>query len=85
MRKNKFWLCSFIVPACLPALLVLPACSVNVKKGANGEDKQVDINTLAGGIHVIQRCRTSDVGLAIYPGARLESQRCITETTKAPT
>ncbi len=31
------------------ALMVLPACSVNVKKGDNGEDKKVDINTPLGG------------------------------------
>jgi len=58
--------------ASVAALLVLPACSVNVKKGANGEDKQVDINTLAGGIHVSNDADTSDVGLAVYPGARLK-------------
>jgi len=50
---------------------VLPACSVNVKKEANGEDKQVDINTLAGGIHVSKQADVSDIGLAVYPGARL--------------
>jgi hypothetical protein len=36
-------------------LLLLPACSVNVKKEANGEDKQVDIKTLVGGFHVRSR------------------------------
>jgi hypothetical protein len=58
--------------ACLVALVMLPACSINVKKGANGEDKQVDINTLAGGIHVSNDADKSDVGLAVYPGARLK-------------
>jgi hypothetical protein len=53
-------------------LLFLPACSVNVKKEANGEDKQVDIKTLVGGIHVSTQADASDVGLAIYPGARLK-------------
>jgi len=53
-------------------LLLLPACSVNVKKEANGEDKQVDIKTLVGGIHVSKQADASDVGLAIYPGARLK-------------
>ena len=53
-------------------LLLLPACSVNVKKEANGEDKQVDIKTLVGGIHVSKQADASEVGLAIYPGARLK-------------
>src|SRR5260370_35116852 len=53
-------------------LLLLPACSVNVKKEANGEDKQVDIKTLVGGIHVSKQADASDVGLAVYPGARLK-------------
>ena len=52
------------------ALLLLPACSVNVKKEANGQDKQVDIKTLLGGIHVSKDADVADVGLAVYPGAR---------------
>jgi hypothetical protein len=65
---NSRW--SFAVSALL--LLLLPACSVNVKKEANGEDKQVDIKTLVGGIHVSKQADASDVGLAVYPGARLK-------------
>ena len=57
--------------ACAVALSLLSACSVNVKKEANGDDKQVDINSPFGGIHVDKQADASDVGLAIYPGARL--------------
>jgi hypothetical protein len=56
------------------AILVLSACSVNVKKEANGEDKQVDINTPVGGIHVRKGIDPAEVGLAIYPGARLKEK-----------
>ncbi len=62
----------------LPALVVtvilasLPACSVNVKKGENGEEKQVDIKTFAGGIHVNNDVDAADTGLAVYPGAQLK-------------
>ena len=66
---NSRWLFAASV---VTLLLLLPACSVNVKKEANGEDKQVDIKTLVGGIHVSKRADASDVGLAIYPGARLK-------------
>lgn len=55
----------------LAAMLLLSACSINVKKEANGKDKQVDINTLAGGIHVSQQASSGDTGLTVYPGARL--------------
>ena len=54
----------------LVLLLLLPACSINVKKQANGQDKQVDIQTPVGGIHVSNDVDVADVGLPIYPGAR---------------
>jgi hypothetical protein len=49
---------------------LLSSCSVNVKKEANGRDKQVDINTPVGGIHVSKQADASDVGMAVYPNAR---------------
>jgi hypothetical protein len=56
------------------AVLLLPGCSVNVKKEQNGEDKQVDISTPVGGIHVSKDANAADVGLALYPGARLKQK-----------
>lgn len=50
--------------------LAFPACSVNVKKEQNGEDKRVDISTPVGGIHVSKGADVADVGLTVYPGAR---------------
>jgi hypothetical protein len=73
MRKNKF--SAFVLAAAsLAALLLLPACSVNVKKEANGQDKQVDITTPVGGVHVSKQADVSDVGLAVYPGARMKEK-----------
>src|ERR1700731_4748866 len=68
MCKNKF---SAVLTAAvgLAALLLLSVCSVNVKKEANGQDKQVDINTPMGGVHVSKQADVSDIGLAVYPGA----------------
>jgi hypothetical protein len=54
--------------------LFFPACSLNVKKEQNGEDKQVDIRTPLGGIHVSKDANVADVGLAVYPGARLKQK-----------
>jgi hypothetical protein len=45
-----------------------------VKKEANGQDKQVDIKTLLGGVHVSKQADVSDVGLSVYPGARLKEK-----------
>ncbi|MGP0017155.1 MAG: hypothetical protein ACLPHP_01190 [Candidatus Sulfotelmatobacter sp.] len=56
------------------AALLLAGCSVNVKKEQNGEDKQVDITTPVGGIHVSKDASAGDVGLALYPGARLKQK-----------
>jgi len=73
MSKNKF--SAFLLfGAVSAAFVLLPGCSVNVKKEANGQDKQVDINTFAGGIHVSKQADVSDIGLAVYPGARLKEK-----------
>jgi hypothetical protein len=73
MRRNKFsTFVSMAARASLAALPLLAACSVNVKKEANGQDKQVDIKTLAGGIHVSNDADAADTGLTVYPGARLK-------------
>ncbi len=73
MRRNNFASC-VIVAGSFAAILLLPACSVNVQKEANGRDKQVDIKTLLGGVHVSQQADASDIGLAIYPGAHLKEK-----------
>jgi hypothetical protein len=72
MRRTDFQVVStFAVGLATFITLLLPACSVNVKKEQNGEDKQVDIDTPVGGIHVSKGANVADVGLAVYPGARL--------------
>jgi hypothetical protein len=53
----------------LACALLLAGCSVNVKKEKDGNEKQVDIKTLVGGIHVSKGADISDVGLTLYPGA----------------
>jgi hypothetical protein len=51
-------------------LLLLTACSVNVKKNNDGEDKNVDIDTPFGGIHVKNGADVRDTGLPVYPGSQ---------------
>jgi hypothetical protein len=73
MRNNKF--SGFLIAAAsLVALFLLPACSVNVKKEANGQDKQVDIDTPMGGVHVGKQADISDIGMSLYPGAHLKEK-----------
>jgi len=82
MGRNKVSVLVIAAGAMFAALLV-PACSVNVKKEANGQDKQVDIKTLAGGIHVSNDADSSDTGLAVYPGARLKPKESSGENKSA--
>jgi hypothetical protein len=58
----------------LVLLAFLPACSINVKKEKDGKDKQVDIETPVGGIHVSKDVDVADTGLTVYPGARLKEK-----------
>lgn len=75
MRKTRVRAVCILALGCATlAVLLLPACSVNVKKERTGEDKQVDINTPVGGIHVSKDADAADVGLAIYAGARLKQK-----------
>jgi len=73
MRSSKFQLIGTLALGfVIVGSLLLPACSINVKKEKNGEDKQVDISTPVGGIHVSKGANVADVGVAVYPGARLK-------------
>jgi hypothetical protein len=76
MRWNRVSAMAIVAASAagLAAFLLLPACSLNVKKQDNGQDKQVDISTPVGGIHVSKQADVSDVGLAVYPGARLKDK-----------
>ena len=75
MRKTNSQIVStFALGLATLVALLLPACSVNVKKEQNGEDKQVDIDTPVGGIHVSKGANVADLGLPVYPGARLKQK-----------
>ena len=66
---NK-WASAFVLS--LVSVILLSGCSINVKKNNDGEDKNVDINTPMGGIHVSNDADARDTGLPVYPGARLK-------------
>lgn len=52
------------------ALIALCACDVNVKKDDKGAEKNVDISTPFGGVHVSKNVDVNDIGLPVYPGAK---------------
>lgn len=72
MRRTSSSVLTIVLSFVITFLLC--ACSVNVKKDKNDQDKQVDINTPIGGIHVSKGVNPNDVGIPIYPGARLKPE-----------
>ncbi|MGA7342145.1 MAG: hypothetical protein WBE72_10105 [Terracidiphilus sp.] len=58
------------VLACLALAAWTTGCRVHVEKGANGEDKNVQVDTPFGGVHVnTDQTTAADLGLPVYPGA----------------
>ena len=60
--------------ACLALAAGVAGCRIHVDKGANGEDKNVQVDTPFGGIHVnTDQTTAADLGLPAYPGAQIFS------------
>jgi len=58
--------------ACLALATGIAGCKIHVDKGANGEDKQVRVDTPFGGIHVnTDQTTAADLGLPVYPHAQI--------------
>jgi hypothetical protein len=61
-----------IALAALALIAWTAGCRLHVDKGANGEDKNVQMDTPFGGIHVkTDQLTAVDLGLPVYPGAEL--------------
>jgi hypothetical protein len=61
-----------LVLACLGVMVWAAGCRVHVDKGANGDEKKVQVDTPFGGIRVnTGQTTAADVGLPAYPGAQL--------------
>jgi len=71
MRGNTLLNTAGLV-ACLGLAAGLSGCKIHVDKGANGEDKDVRVDTPFGGIHVnTDQTTAADLGLPVYPGAQV--------------
>ena len=58
--------------ACLALAAGLAGCRVHVDKDANGEEKNVQVDTPFGGVHVnTDQTTAADLGLPVYPGAEI--------------
>ena len=73
--QNCFRPCGRRAAAWIAVLVLVgwvAGCRVHVEKGANGEDKNVQVDTPFGGVHVNTDQTTAvDLGLPVYPGAEL--------------
>jgi hypothetical protein len=73
--KSNSWLALILVlTLAFGSLLTLPGCNVNVKKDGEGKEKNVDIETPVGGLHVAKDADVRDLGLPVYSGARRREQ-----------
>jgi hypothetical protein len=52
------------------ALCILPACSINTNQDGKDGEKQVDIKSPMGDLHVSEQADIHDAGLTLYPGAK---------------
>jgi hypothetical protein len=69
MRKSKLLLAVNLGMSAVLAVGV-SGCRVHVDKGANGEEKTVQVDTPFGGVHVnTDQVSAADLGLPVYPGA----------------
>jgi len=63
------------MPVLLAALLLgltVCGCRVRTQQGVNGDNKQVQVDTPFGGVHVdTGQTTAADLGLPVYPGAQL--------------
>ena len=73
LLRNRFGKATGLL-AGLALLAVISGCRVHVDKGANGEDKNVQVDTPFGGVHVnTNQTTAADLGLPVYPGAETVS------------
>ncbi len=71
--------------ACLALAAGVAECTIHVDKDANGKEKNVQVDTPFGGVHVnTNQTTAADLGLPAYPARRSLPIRTTT-TTSLPT
>jgi hypothetical protein len=74
LRREVYIVRRIELISALMMIALLAGCSVNVKKEKNGQDKQVDVRTPLGNVHVSKQANPEDVGIPVYPGAHLKER-----------
>jgi hypothetical protein len=59
-----------VLGAVVAAISVLPACSIIANDKSQDGEKQVDIKSPIGDLHVSEQADIRDAGLTLYPGAK---------------
>jgi hypothetical protein len=73
MRLTRMGRASALLSAAA-LLALMTGCRVHVDKSANGEDKNVQVDTPFGGVHVnTNQTTAADLGLPVYPGSETVS------------
>jgi hypothetical protein len=70
-----------VFAAMIGAVMLLSGCSIHEDK--HGDNKRVDIETPVGGLHVSKEADVRDIGLPIYPGARVKEKEADGEEKSA--
>jgi hypothetical protein len=62
--------------ACVALAAGVAGCRIHVDKDANGKEKNVQVDTPFGGVHVnTNQTTAADLGLPVYPGAQIAADR----------
>ena len=73
LKRNRIEKAAGLLAA-LAVFTLIAGCRVQVDKGANGEDKNVQVDTPFGGVHInTNQTTAADLGLPVYPGAQTVS------------
>jgi hypothetical protein len=65
----------FVAALAVVAALGVSGCRVHVDKDSNGKEKNVQLDTPFGGVHVnTDKTSAADLGLPVYPGASLVNE-----------
>jgi hypothetical protein len=71
-REQVRWSVGYLaaLAVSISALLLLAGCSINVRDKKDGKEEKVEIETPVGSLRVRTEAEPTEVGLAVYPGAR---------------
>jgi hypothetical protein len=70
---NRKVLCGFVSLALATGI---SGCRIHVDKDANGQEKNVQVDTPFGGVHVnTDQITAADLGLPVYPGAEIAKDK----------